>query len=82
MEIKAQFTDTQVIEDAVRTIGNLRLPVEFEEEIGQLSRVRKNLIAVLEAIRKAADMDIQAMDAGEMTPEEIIQAAEDKNVEG
>ena len=78
METNTQYTDTQIIEDAVRTIGGLRLPLEFTEEIGQLQRIRHNLIVLLEAKKQSVELDIQAMDAGEMTPEEIIQAAEEE----
>lgn len=78
MDTNVQFTDTQIIEDAVRTIGGLRLPLEFADEIGNLQRVRSNLIAVLEAKQRAEGMDIQVMDAGAMDPEEIIHAAEEE----
>lgn len=51
MEEKKTYTDIEVIDDAVASIGRLRIPVELNEEFGgEITRVWKNLKALLQAM--------------------------------
>ena len=48
------MTDVEVIEDAIRTIGSLNVPMEHFETLGTpLNRVRNNLIVLIRSILEA-----------------------------
>ena len=49
------YTDTDIIVDAVESIGRLRMRIDMEEETDELRRVRNNLIQVLNAKQAAAE---------------------------
>ena len=48
-----KYSDIQILEDAIATIGRQQFPVEMAEVAMDLNRVRRNLIALHEAVAKA-----------------------------
>lgn len=68
MEMKT-MTIGEVLEDAVRTLLGLRLPVEMADEAQQLKRVSGNLRNVLNFIQ-AQEQKTAAADAGDEKTDE------------
>lgn len=52
------MTDIEILTDSVNTLGTIQVPVAFFETIGMpVSRVRRNLIALLNAIQQQSKED-------------------------
>ena len=68
-----KYSDVQVLEDAINTLGNLRIPVDQTMELAlPINRVRSNLIAIVQVILENQEKAQQA----------ASQAQEGENDEG
>ena len=88
MEEQRTYTDIEILEDSVTTLGKLRIPVDMSEEVGnEIIRVWKNLKALLNArieqnIRdcKSEDIAAEQMDhVPEVISEETVGGETEEN---
>lgn len=51
-ENKKEFSDVEILDDAIVTLGNLLIPVSLTDELTTpINRVRKNLIVLIQTIQ-------------------------------
>lgn len=84
MEEKRQFSDVEILQDAVETLFNLNLPIRAKEELGDpIFRVAKNLDILLGEMMRREEMSAAAEAEAQKTAEAVTEeVAEEATVDG
>lgn len=76
------MTDIEILEDAIRTLGSMAIPVDMAEQITiPVFNVRNNLIMLLDAINKKLNEEPEISDL-KIVPAEDVPLEEDEEIPG
>ena len=78
MNEQQQYSDIEIIEDSINSIGRIRVPIEMDDIGNELSRIRRNLMLLHDAMvrnfqeKQQAEQPVQSVEPEEEPIPEIV----------